>query len=137
MGPYGGGGGGAFIELPDICNAVVSKIFIRAASYVDAIQFTYQYSNGQQYTSGYHGGYGGAAHTITIAVSGGERVVGVFGRSAAYVDQLGFVTNWGRIFGPYGGCGGRPFTVNSCNIKGVHGRVAAYVDSIGFFCGSV
>ena len=136
VGPYGGGGGGAFVELPDHCNAIVSKIFIRAAALIDGIQFTYQYSNGHQYTSGYHGGTGGSAHRITINVSHGERVIGVFGRSAALVDSLGFITNRGRIFGPYGGCGGGPFKVNSCNINGIHGRSATYLDSIGFFCGS-
>ena len=29
-------------------------------------------------------------------------------RVAVEFDQLGFVTNKGRIFGPYGGCGGEP-----------------------------
>ena len=135
VGPYGGSGGGGFIELPDNCNAVVSKIYIRSGARVDAIQFTYRYSNGQQYTSGYHGGTGGSGRTITIA--SGERVIGVFGRRGAMVDQLGFITNWGRIFGPYGGCGGGQFKVNSCNIKGIHGRSGTRVDSIGFFCGSV
>ena len=137
VGPYGGGGGGAFVEIPDHCNAVVSQIFIRSATLVDAIQLTYQYSNGLQYTSGYHGGTGGTAHRITINVSQGERVVGVFGRTGSLVDRLGFVTNWGRVFGPYGGCGGVPFKVESCTIKGIHGRSARLLDSIGFFCGSV
>ena len=134
---YGGKGGGAFTELPDHCNAVVSKILIQAAAQFDAIQLTYQYSNGNQYTSGYHGGTGGTAHRITINVSQGERVVGVFGRTGSLVDSLGFVTNKGRIFGPYGGCGGVPFTVNSCKIKGILGRSARLLDSIGFFCGNV
>ena len=114
-----------------------AKFYIRSAALIDGIQLTYQYSNGVQYTSGYHGGTGGHAHRITINVSRGERVIGVFGRSAALVDSLGFITNWGRIFGPYGGCGGRAFTVHSCKVKGIHGRSAALLDSIGFFCGTV
>ena len=69
VGLYGGKGGGAFTELPDHCNAVVSKIFIRAAAQVDAIQLTYQYSNGNQYAGGYHGGTGGTVHRITLAGS--------------------------------------------------------------------
>ena len=93
VGLYGGKGGGPFIELPDHCNAVVSKIFIRAAAQVDGIQLTYQYSNGHQYAGSYHGGTGGTVHRITINVSQGERVVGVFGRSASLVNNLGFVTN--------------------------------------------
>ena len=39
--------------------------------------------------------------------------------SGSRVDQLGFVTNKGRIFGPYGGCGGGSFTVNSCLVRGM------------------
>ena len=135
-GPYGSGIGGAFVELPDNCNAVVSNIFIRSGSRVDALQLTYRHSNGNYYTSGYHGGTGGSVFRITINVSRGERVIGFFGRSGADIDNLGFITNWGRIFGPYGGCGGGPFTVNSCNVKGIHGRSGRLLHSIGFFCGS-
>lgn len=134
MGPYGGGGGGAFVELVDNCNAVVRKIYIRSGSLIDAIQFTYRYSDGNEYVQGYRGGNTGGAHTITIDVDRGEKIVGVFGRTGSLVDQLGFVTNWGRIHGPYGGCGGAPFTVSSCNIRGIHGRSGGKLDSIGFFC---
>ena len=88
VGPYGGRGGrDIFVELPDHCTTAVSKIFIRAGGVVDGIQFTYQDSNGKQHEGGYHGGYGGAAHTITIAVSSGERVIGVFGRSGVIPIQ--------------------------------------------------
>ena len=125
------------VELPDHCNAIVSKIFIRSGHGLDAIQLTYRYSNGNHYTSGYHGGTGGGAHHITINVSRGERVIGIFGRSGFEVDNLGFITNWGRVFGPYGGCGGGQFTVNSCKVKGIHGRSGMRIDSLGFFCGSV
>ena len=38
-------------------------------------------------------------------------MVGVFGHSASLINNLGFVTNWGRVFGPYGGSGGAPFKV--------------------------
>ena len=82
----------------------------------------------------YRGGTGGGKHTININVDDGERIIGVFGRSGSKVDQLGFITNHGRIFGPYGGCGGGPFTVNSCLVRGIFGRSGAALDSIGFFC---
>lgn len=137
VGLYGGKGGGAFTELPDHCNAVVSKIFIRAAAQVDAIQLTYQYSNGNQYAGGYHGGTGGTVHRITINVSQGERVVGVFGRTGSLVHNLGFVTNWGRVFGPYGGSGGALFTVHSCKVRGIYGYSAQLLYNIGFLCDNV
>ena len=136
-GTYGGGGGYAFNELLDNCGAVIKRITIRAALYVDAIQFTYQLSNGQDYTAGFHGGHGGTRYEINIDVANGEKVIGIFGKSAAFVDQIGFITNKGRIFGPYGGCGGRNFHVDSCHIRGVFGRSALYLDSIGFFCSHV
>ena len=137
MGPYGGSGGGPFIELPDNCNAIVSGIFIRSSQYVEALQFTYLHSDGSQSKGGYYGGTGGVAYDFTISVANGERFIGVFGRSGGFVDQLVFVTNWGGIFGPFGGCGGGPFVVSHCNLKGIHGRSGLAIDSIGFFCGSV
>jgi len=74
---------------------------------------------------------------ISIDVMDSERIVGIFRRTGAIVDRLGFITNRGRVFGPYGGCGGTPFTMNSCILHGIHGRSAATLDSIGFFCSSV
>lgn len=97
----------------------------------------YKLSNGNDYTAGKHGGNGGGSSTINIDVDGGERLVGVFGRSGSSVDQIGFVTNKGKIFGPYGGCGGGPFTVNSCLLRGIFGRSGSRIDSIGFHCSNV
>ena len=136
-GTYGGGGGGSFNELPNNCGAVVRRIRIRSGSRIDAIQVTYRYSNGQEHTGGYFGGRGGSEHVIDVNVSGGERIVGIFGRSGGGVDRLGFVTNKGRIFGPYGGCGGGPFTVNSCLLRGIFGRSGSRIDAIGFHCSNV
>ena len=133
-GTFGGGGGGAFNELPNNCGGTVRRIMIRSGSRLDSIQVTYRLSSGQDYTGPHHGGTGGGLHTIDIDIDGGERVIGVLGRSGSAVDQVGFVTNRGRIFGPYGGCGGGPFTVNSCHIRGIFGRSGSRIDSIGFFC---
>ncbi len=136
-GPYGGGGGGAFVELFESCNAEVKRIYIRSGRVIDAIRVTYQTPNGQQIRGGYHGGNGGGVHTINIDVDGGERIIGVFGRWGRLVDRLGFVTNKGNIFGPYGECGGGPFTVSRCKLRGILGRSGGRVDSIGFFCDNV
>ena len=134
LGTYGGSGGYAFNEVPSNCAAVIRKITIRAASYVDSIQITYRLPNGQDYTANRHGGLGGREHVLYVDVDNGEKIVGIFGKSATFVDQLGFVTNKGRIFGPYGGCGGRNFHVSSCLVRGTFGRSATFLDSIGFHC---
>ena len=133
-GTFGGGGGGAFNELPDDCRAVARIIRIRSGSRLDSIQVTYRLSNGRDHTADKHGGSGGGSHTVNIDVDGGERVIGVFGKSGGSVDQLGFITSRGRIFGPYGGCGGGYFRVNSCLLRGIFGRSGSRIDSIGFFC---
>ena len=134
---YGGGGGYAFNEVPNNCGAVIRKITIRAARVVDSIQITYRLSNGQYHTAGRHGGLGGRQHVIYVDVNNGEKIIGIFGKSAALVDQLGFVTNKGRIYGPYGGCGGRNFHVSSCLVRGIFGRSAQLLNSIGFHCSYV
>ena len=136
-GPYGGGGGGEFNELLDNCNAIVSSIFIRSGSFIDAIQFTYRYSSGSYHIGNHNGGYGGGGHTIHIDVEGGERLTGVFGQSGSKIDRLGFITNWSRIYGPFGGCGGGPFTVSSCIVKGIFGRSGSNLDRIGFHCSGI
>ena len=136
-GAYGGGSGGAFNEHPADCAGTVSRIVIRAGNVIDSIEITYKLPNGQFFHGGHFGGGGGGIHTIDINVDGGERIVGVWGKSGSLVDQLGFVTNKGRIFGPYGGCSGGAFTVNSCEIRGIFGRSGGLLDSIGFLCSRV
>ena len=133
-GTFGGGGGGAFNELPGNCGGTIRSVRLRSGSRIDSIQITYRLSNGQDYTGAHHGGTGGGLRTFNVDVDGGERIVGVFGKSGSEVDRLGFVSNRGRIFGPYGGNGGGNFNVNSCNVRGIYGRSGSRLDSIGFFC---
>ena len=136
-GTFGGAGGYAFNEHPGSCNAIIKTIKIRAALYVDGIQLTYRLSNGQDFVGTHYGGQGGNLRVFNVDVNAGERVIGVVGRSASLVDQLGFVTNHGRIFGPHGGCGGNRFYVYGCQVRGMFGRSALLLDSIGFFCSGV
>jgi hypothetical protein len=70
-------------------------------------------------------------------VANGEKINAIFGRSYGKLDQLGFITNKGRILGPYGGYGGNPFNIDSCNIAGIFGRSKDLIDSIGFYCNDV
>ena len=90
--------------------------------------------DGKELVGGYHGGNGGTEYVMDIDVKNKERIIGIFGRSKDYLDQLGFATNKGRILGPYGGCGGNPFNVDSCDIGGIYGRSYDWMDSIGFYC---
>ena len=133
-GTYGGGGGGAFNEVPNSCGATVSQIRLRSGSVIDGIQLSYKFSNGHYYTAGHHGGRGGGERVFNVNVNGGEKIIGIFGKSGSKVDQLGFITNHGRIFGPHGGCGGGRFHVHTCHLRGIYGRSGSLLDSIGFFC---
>lgn len=133
--PFGGGGGIPFREVPDNCNAIIEGISIRSAALIDSIRIVYRLSNGRSYTGAHHGGGTGVLHTENINVDAGERIIAVSGKSGQYyVEQLQFFTNWGRILGPYGGCGGGNFKVNSCLVRGIFGKSAALLDSIGFVC---
>lgn len=133
-GPFGGSGGRAFNELPDDCEAVVDRIRIRSGRRLDSIQITYKLSNGRTYTGRKYGENGGSPHTVDIRVDEAERIIGVFGKSGRKVDQIGFVTNFGRVLGPYGGNGGSDFRVDGCNLRGIFGRHGDEIDSIGFHC---
>ena len=104
---------------------------------MDAIQLTYRLADGTDYTSPYHGGYGGSYHEFSVDIDNGEKVIGVLGRSGNKVDQLAFITNHGRTFGPHGDCGGDIFAVEGCEVRGIFGRTGNVVDSIGFLCAAV
>ena len=133
IGSFGGGGGGAFNDLPDECNGIVRVIRVYAGKYVDGLDITYRKSDGSE-VSILRGGTGGGRHTIEVKIDEGERIIAVFGKSGGLLDQIGFVTSHGRIFGPYGGSGGGNFNVNSCELRGIYGRAGGLIDSIGFFC---
>ena len=116
---------------------MISKILVWSGSHVNGIQVTYRLSNGQEYAAPHHGGGGGGLNIININVDSGERIIGISGRTGGLVDQLTFITNHGRIFGPYGGNGGGQFTVNGCLLRGILGRSGRLLDSIGFYCGDL
>ena len=134
---YGGSGGGAFSEHPDICAATVISIIIRSGSLVDGIQLKYNLADGTYYQGSHHGGYGGGYEEFWLDFNAGERVVGVLGKSGNLVDQLGFITSLGRTIGPYGGSGGSSFKVDGCQVRGIYGRSGSLLDSIGFYCSAV
>ena len=137
LGPYGGTGGNSFTETPDNCRAEVKRIVIYRKSVIDSIQITYKMSTGQEIEGQKHGGYGGDRVVIDINVDQGERIIAIWGRAETKVDQLGFATNHGRIFGPYGGNGGDYFKAERCHLHGIAGKSKTLLDSLGFYCGRV
>lgn len=63
-------------------------------------------------------------------------LTGIFGRSGAYVDQLGIRCQDGSSTAA-GGAGGGPFEIRCPSgyyPSGIFGSAGAYVDSLGFFC---
>ncbi len=110
---------------------------LRTGSLVDAIQVTYRLPDGKDYKAPGHGGRGGGQRVININVDQGERIIGVFGKTGRLVDNLGFFTNKGRVFGPYGGKGGGDFSVHLCPVRGIFGKTGSLVDNIGFYCGKL
>ncbi len=98
---------------------------------------TYQHSNDKLESGEYYGGNGGELDIVNIDVDNDEKIIGIFGTSGSMVDSIGFATNFGNIFGPYGGKGGTAFTVNNCVLRGLFGREKSMIDSLGFYCSTV
>lgn len=134
-GPFGGGGGWPFSVVPSDCDdQVVTQIVVGVHYYVSGISVTTRFSNGLTAHGKFYGNTNGG-RTETINLKEGEHIVGIFGRSGSLIDQIGFVTDQGRVYGPYGTSGGKEFNVYDCNLRGVSGRVGDSMDSIGFYCG--
>jgi hypothetical protein len=133
MPAYGGDGGGGSSVMPLgglITNNKISRIFIRHGSLIDAVQVEWTLMDGSKEWSARLGGAGGTGTMISL--DSDEYITTVAGRSGTLVDQLTFFTNKGRVYGPYGGSGGTPFsTTVSDGIKGFYGQSGSLVDKIG------
>ena len=128
---YGGNGGGPYDDKPASVAGPITTLFIRSGNYLDNIQITYGTKPGPA-----HGANGGSPNQIQL--QSGEYIVKIFGRSGNYVDQINFVTNKGRSFGPYGGPGGAPFLEAAPAGKAlvsINGRSGSYVDQINLVWG--
>jgi hypothetical protein len=127
---HGGNGGNAFSDdLTQTCQLV--KVLIRHGSGVDGIQGTYLLPSGAEASGAYHGGDGGSPTEFQLEA--GEYIVRVAGRSGGRVDQLTFITNTGRSYGPYGGNGGNAFSIDGIKVGGFFGRSGSRLDAIGFY----
>ena len=127
-----GGGGGAFWmdELKKCSGKPLSGFRIRAGNNVDGVQFRY----GDNNWADAHGYQGGNA-TADVALNPGETIVEVRHRSSGVVNQLTFVTNKNKVWGPYGGSGGNPGTYTvpaGASLSCLSGRASGSIDSIEF-----
>ena len=100
---FGGSGGTAFVDNVSRVRRI-ARIEIRHGGYVDALQLTWEMEDGSRVQGPWRGGGGG--NLTQLELDPGETIVKITGRSGAYVDQLTFYTNKGRMLGPYGGSGG-------------------------------
>ncbi|MGQ3052687.1 MAG: jacalin-like lectin [Roseateles sp.] len=106
--PAGGGGGSPWSDIDHCANRTqtITGFRIRAGSRVDMVQFAY----GNQGWAPAHGDTGSGPYTAAVTLASGEYIVQVNYRSGSAVDSVGFTTNLGKTYGPYGGTGGAPNT---------------------------
>ena len=127
-----GSGGRAFADNLTETKRIYS-VSIRHGSFVDAIQTKWKTKNGKTIKGNRHGGAGGKESSFTL--SPGEHINRIVGRSGKFIDQLTFYTNLGNKHGPYGGNGGRPFSLYSLCVGGFYGKSGKYLDSFGAWDG--
>jgi hypothetical protein len=129
---FGGNGGSEFTDTHDVNSwGRITQISVRHGSEVDSIATTY--ANGQFLS---HGGTGGDLTVITL--NDDEFINKVDLRSGARLDQITFHTSKGVIYGPYGGSGGSPNSVDfgSNVLQYFFGRSGSRMDAIGFAYGT-
>lgn len=128
----GGSGGIPFID--DMSNMKrLERILYRSGSYVDTLQFEWLEQDGTYVTGPEYGGYLGAGgEKGIVTLQDGEYLLKITGTAGAYLDSITFHTNLGT-YGPFGGSGGTPFSIDLRNRKliGIIGRYGKYIDGIG------
>lgn len=132
IGPSGGKGGLPFegYEIP--VGARVRQIRVTHGWFVDSIQVAYADVNGTLQALPGIGGHGEREHLFILDAD--EYLVGVSGRSGAYVDSIRFHTNK-RVSPTYGGAGGDVefsfLAPEGSEVVGFFGRADWYIDAIG------
>ncbi len=56
-----------------------------------------------------HGDDCGDSPVVTLTLPVGEHITVIYGRSRDNIDSIGFITNKGKTYGPWGGAGGSSF----------------------------
>lgn len=125
----GGGGGGTWSDVDFCAGQPLTGWRLAYNKTVDRVQFNYA----NRGWSGVQGGKDGFKADVTLPQ--GEYVVRVDYRSGDRIDSIGFVTNRGRSFGPYGGKGGSPgsYSVTAGESLGcMSGRAGKSIDQLIF-----
>ncbi|OAY75751.1 Salt stress-induced protein [Ananas comosus] len=115
----------------------LTKIVIRSAHAIDALQFDYV-EDGKTFAAGQWGGNGGNSDTIEFQP--GEYLIAIKGTTgplagvANLVRSLTFISNM-RTYGPFGLEHGTPFSVPvaSGRIVAFYGRFGSLVDAFGIY----
>ena len=166
---YGGGGGTYYADTCPTGYAMAG-FNVRAGSEVDGIQgycrqlgvstntatdpYGYDVAVGAGRTLSWRGGSGGTYRAPRCGT--GEVVTGIFGRSGARIDQIGFRCSQlgisgapasddvtlatGTTLGAYGGGGGTYFSYNCPAgevVVGMRGRYGSRVDAFGVRCAAI
>jgi len=124
----GGEGGGPWSDVSYHSLGNINTIKVRHARLLDNIQIQYGITWAPS-----HGGGGGNLTTISL---NGDKITEVYGRKGSVIDAIGFITEDGTNYGPYGRDGGSSFHIKSpkpgCYLKYFSGRSGRYVDSLTF-----
>lgn len=129
---YGGDGGyrfDDFFEMGGGAAGIASISLWHGDDVVRGLQVKYRLADGRVVETTRRG-EGGTQATFELAP--GEMVAEIHGRSGSRLDQIEFVTNRGRKFGPFGGEGGQPFHLKGL-FCGFFGRCGATVDALAAY----
>ncbi len=116
----GGLGGWSFDDDGSGVVGRIQSIRIRSGQFVNSIQAVYIDQNGGVIQGPERGAGGGFEQTISFEPD--EFILAVGGRAGELIDQLSFVTNK-KIYGPYGGNGGNPFSFQG-KVRAFRGRMS-------------
>jgi hypothetical protein len=127
----GGAGGAPFIDrLQDDERLTSIRTCWRPNGYVVSTQMTTNLA-----TRALRGGVAADQQCNVSVLEADEYLTEIFGRANTYLDAVGYRTNKGKTFGPFGGPGGNGFSQSlghAVRFYGIYGRSGSWMDSIGF-----
>lgn len=130
----GGGGGDPWDDGPGCNNQPITGWNAWYGGRLDGLQVGYG-NNGHTGNFLPAHGYANGSPKANVQLPGDEWVVRVDYRSSSMMDAVTFITNHGRVFGPYGGGGGSPNTYNATPGQAVgclSGRAGSSMDHLTF-----